>query len=307
MDSRGNPPLLGGPISRAENGAGAGLAKAYLRSSLTFNRHMMVVAAAPGLGAMPVRRGRSPGRTELVGGARRPLLLGTLLVWLAGAAETLSAEPLTLDTPRFRAQAELGNLVSLRDASGVVLVTSLANSQGLLLHRIDNEHRVGLESGPAVWDGTGAVERVLTNFTGLPGATARCRYAVDSISGDLLISQTCTSPAPGVWGVEWSIANIPLEYNIVVPGFSGVKLTRSSGGGLTTQSFDYPMSWEAQLVVVEGDRHGFYVWSDDAAARFKRLTVLRTTQGWQLGFISINHAPFDGLRQCASVSWRLNT
>lgn len=59
--------------------------------------------------------------------------------------------------------------------------------------------------------------------------------------------------------------------------------------------FDYPIGWEAQLVIVEGDNRGFYVWADDARGRFKRLVVQRHRDGWQLTLVTINYAPFDGL------------
>jgi hypothetical protein len=60
-------------------------------------------------------------------------------------------------------------------------------------------------------------------------------------------------------------------------------------------------------VVVEGQGRGFYVWADDAEGRYKRLDVARTAQGWQLRFGSVNNAPWEALKTCRSVAWRLNT
>ena len=55
------------------------------------------------------------------------------------------------------------------------------------------------------------------------------------------------------------------------------------------------MTWEAQLVIVEGPRGGFYAWAEDPDGRYKRLVVERHAKGWRIGLITINDAPFDRL------------
>ena len=88
-----------------------------------------------------------------------------------------------------------------------------------------------------------------------------------------------------------------------MPGNSGIRLTADSPG--RKHQFDYPISWEAQLVVVEGQDRGFYVWAEDARGQFKRLVVERHRDGWELTLVTINPAPFDELTSCESVRWRL--
>ncbi|NQT17675.1 MAG: hypothetical protein HQ582_33275, partial [Planctomycetes bacterium] len=155
--------------------------------------------------------------------------------------------------------------------------------------------------------GSGAAGRVVRGydrFTDLDGAEADCTFRADGSTGDLVVTQQCTSPAEGVWGVSWQVGDVPLDYAIIVPGRSGIRLTQSTPG--REHQFDYPMGWEAQLVICEGREGGFCVWADDVEGRFKRLIVRRSNTGWQLTLVTINFAPFDALRSCESVAWRLN-
>ncbi|OGV78466.1 MAG: hypothetical protein A3K18_11140 [Lentisphaerae bacterium RIFOXYA12_64_32] len=142
-----------------------------------------------------------------------------------------------------------------------------------------------------------------TGLTGLPDGSITSAYAPDPASGDLILTQQGQSPQKSVWGVSWAIAGIPFDFNIVLPSHSGIKVTRTSPVRRIT--VDYPIGWEAQLVIIEGQGRGFYVWADDVAGRFKRLTLTPGKDGWQLTLTTINPAPFDDLTS-DSVRWRLN-
>ncbi|MHC4399106.1 MAG: DUF6259 domain-containing protein, partial [Planctomycetota bacterium] len=214
--------------------------------------------------------------------------------------------PLEIDTGGFQARFENGSLVSLVDGDEHRLVRPPKESQGFGIHRVEATHRASTtEAGRA--DGVFRAGRVTLRYGGfgdLDGADARCTFHVEPASRDVVLEQHCASSAPGVWGVSWTIADVPLDYAILVPGHSGVRITASSPG--RKHQFDYPMSWEAQLVVVEGEDHGFYAWADDVDGRFKRLVVERGDDGWRLSLFSINFAPFDALTACDSVAWHLN-
>ena len=219
--------------------------------------------------------------------------LATLLL----LTSPLPADPLQIESDRFTATFELGRLALLKDRLGHELLGG-GPGQGVAIERIGAIHPAG--------SATGAKDaREYARFDGLPDATARGAYQLDKSSGDLVIRQSCQSPQPGVRGVTWSIGPIPLSMNIIVPGFSGIKLTADSPG--TTHIFDYAFTWEAQLVIVEGPGYGFYVWAEDDAGRHKRLTVRRGKDGWRLELTTINFAPFDELTECQSVPWHLNT
>ncbi len=228
-----------------------------------------------------------------------------VLSLLLPSSVALAADrPLEIRTKTLQATFTNGSLSALADAAGRVYVEPPHEPRALGIHRIDATHyatAARTESDPADADET---LRRYGDFTDLEGAHAEATFAVEQTMGDLIVTQRGTSPAKGVWGTSWQIAEVPLDYAIIVPGRSGVRLTADTPG--REHQFDYPIGWEAQLVIVEGRESGFYLWAEDVKGRFKRLVVSRGDRGWRLALITINFAPFDELVDCQSVAWHLN-
>ncbi|MBI5835159.1 MAG: hypothetical protein HZB16_22875 [Armatimonadetes bacterium] len=216
---------------------------------------------------------------------RRTLLL-LLVAAVTHAAAAWAAE---VRTPSLRAETGRGTLLSLTDAAGHAMVGDTAISR-LRLRCVGQDYN-GIEADGAL------------AFQDLPGARATSR--VEPAGEELLLAQTATSPQPGVYGLEWTLAGIPRDYNIIVPGRSGIRLTKASPRG--NQVFDWPMGWEAGLAIIEGQGHGFFVYADDPDGRFKRLEVEYRADGWRLGLVTVNTAPWDKLTDIASVRWRVGT
>lgn len=196
----------------------------------------------------------------------------------------------------YEARIGAGGLASLVDASGHTFVTPAGDARGVGILRTAREHW-------ATEDAEQPDGRV-TALDDLPGAWIETSSAIDEASGDLVLRQRCWSPEPGVYGLAWATGLIPLSMNIIVPGNSGVRLDAKAP--IDSMTFDYPMTWEAQLVIVEGEGRGFYVWGDDAMGVFKRLTVQKTPDGWRLQFITMATAPFDPVMSLVSVPWHVN-
>ena len=238
----------------------------------------------------------------------RPLVYVVVIVIAviiaASSSPTLAAPAgLTVVGKNFKASFDRGSLISLSDAQGNVFVSTEAKPQGVGIHRMTADHWAGASKMLQAWADGRATEEY-GEFSGLPRARVTAEYVTDAESGDLVVTQKAESPEKGVWGVEWAIEGIPNEMNILVPGNSGLKFTRTSPE--TSMTFDYPMSWEAQLVIIEGAGRGFCVWAEDAKGIFKRLTLERTDAGWRLGFITMPFAPFEERSACESVRWHLN-
>ena len=214
------------------------------------------------------------------------------------------ADGIEVRSTSFAARMEHGSLVELTASDAARYVTPPAEPQGASVHLSDGDHWATSEDSPGALAVGESTSRTYERFSDLKDARAEVHYAIDSATGDLVIRQQASTADTGVWGVGWWIADIPLDYAVLVPGGSGLRLTRDTPG--SSFQYDYPMSWEVQLVVVEGPRGGFCVWAEDPAGRFKRLVVERRPTGWRLGLVTINDAPFDKLTACDSVTWRLN-
>ncbi|NLS93848.1 MAG: hypothetical protein GXX96_16930 [Planctomycetaceae bacterium] len=229
-------------------------------------------------------------------------IVPTPLIEVAAAEE--GEHRLAVQTPRFHTTLADGCLVELETAGGKVLVRPSADSPRFVVHREGTAAAAATSEGPAEPTGEGEVTVRHSGFEGLADGVGKTLVRTDTASSDVIVKQDYRGGTPGVWGVGWSIGRIPLEYSIIVPGHSGLRLTRDMPG--RQMQFDYPRSWEAQLVIVEGEGHGFYVWAEDPNGRYKRLVVERDRDGWELSFITENDAPFDGKTSCESVPWHVN-
>jgi hypothetical protein len=234
------------------------------------------------------------------------LTLGLSHSWAAGAEDStpISGRPI-------KSAWQDGVLVGIQNHQGKKFVRPAEDIFGLSIHSQQGEYVAHQGDRVDSADDAGSLEFAYRRFTPSDGkqrdieASGRLVCQSDSTTGDLVISQQCRTAQPGTWGVGWTVGRIPLEYNMIIPGRSGIRLTADSVG--RRHEFDYPMGWEAQLVIVEGPDCGFYIWADDTVGRFKRLIVERDRLGWKLQLITINDAPFAQLTECDSVRWRLNT
>ena len=220
---------------------------------------------------------------------------------LFGALSGVAADRITVTTPRFEAAFEAGTLAELRLGGAAVVTPGEGNLAGIL--RVGKDHLIipAATEAAALKPGQ-PLRRLYRELTGLPGALLTQEYSL--VGEDVVISQQATSPQPGVHGVQWGLGLVPLTYNIVVPGQGGVRLKRDSPDA--AYQFDYPISWEAQFVVIEGPDHGVCIWADDPSGRHKRLKVRRQPNGWQLSFTTHNPAPFAALTECVSVAWHVS-
>jgi hypothetical protein len=122
-------------------------------------------------------------------------------------------------------------------------------------------------------------------------------------SGDLVVMQKGRSSDKGVYGISWGIADIPDTFSVLIPGDSGQRLGSDDTGG--EHHFDYPYTWEAPFVVIQGKSGGVVIYAEDPAFRFKSLFVEHVGSTFQIRFESRNQAPFDGLTSVESVAWRM--
>ena len=220
------------------------------------------------------------------------------------AGSPLQAQELRVTGRHYRAAIADGRLERLVDGAGRTLIHPAERGTPLSLHLINCHPGGTAQPGQQeIAAGQQATCRY-GSFTGLTAATAQCTYGVQADSDDLLIQQQAAAKSPGLWGLSWSTGTIPLDYAIIVPSRSGLRLSAQSPGSIHT--YDYPQGWEAQMVIVEGPGHGFWIWADDVQGRYKRLVIRRSAAGWQLQLFTINDAPFDALTDCRSVAWHVN-
>jgi len=234
-----------------------------------------------------------------------PLLLICLTPSADGIAADIEIEGrrVTIDTEKGSVTIEGSAIVSVKNKlTGEVYADGAApmNLAGLLWK---NASAYLDSTTPLKLTRTGSESVAITAEPG-EGHRLTTRVSVDPDTGDIVLKQSGISKRAGLYACQWGIGGISSrDYHALVPGYSGVRLdSRTPAYDL---KFKYPMSWEVQMAVVEGDRGGFAVWSEDAQFHFKLLHWRRKGDKFSLAFQSHNFAPFDELKSVESVEWRL--
>ena len=140
-----------------------------------------------------------------------------------------------------------------------------------------------------------------------PGKVAagrmRTQIEAEPATGDILVQQEGQLATNGLVGVSWGIASVPDDFDVLVPGCSGQRFGKEAPAGRRT--FDYPMTWEAPFVLIQGRRGGVIIWADDLSHRFKTLILDHSRRAFRLRFESQNLAPFEDKSAIVSSRWRI--
>ena len=126
---------------------------------------------------------------------------------------------------------------------------------------------------------------------------------IDSDTGDLLIRQAGFSNTGGIERIIWGFANLShAVLEVIAPLKGGQILGHSdSHGG------EYPGHWQAQLVILQEQRGGFFVRSDDTRYQFKTFEYIPKDESFSLYFGQYPPAPIEQPKQVTTATWRLNT
>ena len=118
---------------------------------------------------------------------------------------------------------------------------------------------------------TGGVRCMARALPGDPSAEIDLDLSV-SEAGGLLLRLTARRDSPELLSASWGIAGIDASRTqVIVPAQGGTVIDGLRGPG--SSSFSWPSSWQAALVIVQGEEGGFSVWADDPQSTFKSLMV----------------------------------
>ena len=142
------------------------------------------------------------------------------------------------------------------------------------------------------------------NYQDIWGFTKVTLYlfiGIDAETGDLLIRQTGFSNTGGIERIMWGFANLSeTAVDVIAPVTGGQIL-------VNPDRYHYPRKWETPLAILQGERGGVFVRSEDIQFRFKTLAY--ESEGgndFALNFWEVPHAPFEAVKQVTTATWRLN-
>jgi hypothetical protein len=138
------------------------------------------------------------------------------------------------------------------------------------------------------WDGDGVIS-----------------VSVEPESGDILIEPSAYSSRPGVLGCRWNMAGVRDDLQLVAPFFQGIKL-KLDDPLIANTHWDWPLYWEAALAILQSNKGGFWIHTQDNRYRYKALQVGSREQKNRLGFDTQAYGPIDDNLSAGGLIWRIN-
>ena len=123
---------------------------------------------------------------------------------------------------------------------------------------------------------------------------------IDAETGDLLIRQKGFSETGGIERIMWGFSNLShAAVEVIAPVTGGQILVNSD-------RYHYPRKWETPLVILQGERGGVFIRSDDTQYRFKSLEYRPEGESFFINFWEVPFAPFEQAKEITIATWRLN-
>jgi hypothetical protein len=133
-------------------------------------------------------------------------------------------------------------------------------------------------------------------------------YALDRVSGDLVIQQKGSGKRQGLSGVRLGLGPITCRGNLLLPVFNGIKAARGNPFQYERTDWEWPMTWQLPFVIFNDPLGGFWIHTQDPKGHFKNVNYHYEANGtWGVAFSTLNAAPFGPHDTVESVAWRVNT
>jgi len=129
--------------------------------------------------------------------------------------------------------------------------------------------------------------------------------SVEPATGDILVEPAAYSSRSGVMACRWNMAGIQPKLQLVAPFFQGVKLPLNDPL-IKDSHWDWPFLWEAGLAILQSQRGGFWVHTQDNRFRYKSLQVGTSRDPQRLGFETEAYGPVDDNLSAGGLAWRIN-
>ncbi len=243
-------------------------------------------------------------------------IIFNLFLWLqltspVNAAITIDGETVHVETDAYIVQFDKGVMTYIYNKpTDTTYTISEGNNgwSGMLYHRYFWEsENISLQ------------EATLVSATQLSPNEAEFMYrqgdtnivltiAVDPMTDDLLIDMEGVSETrAGVIGMQWGCDNLDIQnLSVILPKAGGRIIDATTPDDYMDNH--YPSTrWESQLVIVQGERGGFYIRNTDDTLQFKRVLYARLNNSATLNLTTYNQAPFDSHTTGQSHKWRFNT
>ncbi|MYB01599.1 hypothetical protein F4X90_18280, partial [Candidatus Poribacteria bacterium] len=239
------------------------------------------------------------------------LLQFALLSTVLSQSLTVTEEGnITAETERYTAKFENGILLHLHNKLTNETYTNEDTPKGVF----QNEYKTAFfgftEDSVYPLGHTPTIKRnsntdIEVEYENENGLRLNLSIKIDPNTNDLLIQQTGFAPKEGAYEITWTHKHLSHnKVDLIIPGTGGVILNNLSP---QQTAYEYPGSWEAQLAILQGEKGGCFIRSQDTEFKFKKLEYERHQDAFTISLTTTQFAPFIEKQEIISNIWRLNT
>lgn len=210
-------------------------------------------------------------------------------------------------TTCYEARLESGSLVYLRDlATGEVLLSGKPRPP--LVRFVERNAPVTATAAKASDFRARRTAKGAVEFAGAVrsgDARANVRLVFTVTENEIVVTGGAEGAGKfeGLASVVFRLSATSPHTKVIAPVTGGNSFP--SGGLRSPQTFEWPVSWEAAMVQVQGRKGGLLAYTTDGFDSFKDLEMTPDGSGMQLALESENSAPFEGRKRVASLTWRI--
>ena len=201
-----------------------------------------------------------------------------------------------VDTDRYFAFIEDGRITEFYNkltqetyTQGEIESQSLLKTTGRILESIDTEPEINKISSFECSLIYRVDDKILHLFIG-----------IDAETGDLLITQRGSSQVSDIEHIMWGFSNLSEATVDVIAPVRGGRTVLEPG------RYHYSDNWETPLVILQGQRGGCFIRSDDTQYQFKFFEYRSESDNFFINFAQSPQASIDQQKSITDVTWRLN-
>lgn len=138
----------------------------------------------------------------------------------------------------------------------------------------------------------------------LTGPDRSASLTVSVVQDEISLKFSGQSNDPGLISLTWGILGLNLDPGrLVIPGQAGTYFDAVSTPD--SVGLDYPVHWENQMVIYEGGKGSFLMYSPDSTPHYQRLEASRQTGALDFAVEMFAQGPFDDAQQVDQREWRI--
>ena len=211
----------------------------------------------------------------------------------------------TVTTKTLRATFRDGTLVALQNKTGgdSLLVANPASQAAAALKDAQGFSSADAATKVTCTRQAEGARITLRGLAGDPSAIITLDLGTEA-DGTLTVKQSAERDKPRLLSGSWGLAGIDVtRAQILMPESGGAIMDPLRGPG--SLHLDWPGSWQAAMIALQGQSGGFSVWAEDPEAQFKAVDVRRIEREMTLTFSTETRAAYDTAHSIASPVWRI--